>query len=107
MIIWRGWGYLILLVPIFFWIVLVVAMASWGYYEPDREKATAMVYRTFAAGCGLGVLVLWPIVHYRSRSAPGVDHLAFIPMRYWLPIVAAAALVATIASFFPAALGIF
>ena len=82
-------------------------MASWGYYEPDREKATAMVYRTFAAGCGLAVLVLWPMVRYRNRSAPGVDELAFIPMRYWLPIVAIVALVAAVASFFPAALGIF
>jgi hypothetical protein len=51
--------------------------------------------------------MLWPIVRYRNRSAPGVDHLAFIPMRYWLPIVATVALLAVIASFFPAALRIF
>ncbi len=107
MIIWRGWGILVLLIPIALWLALVLVMVGNGYYEPDQEKAAAMVYRTFAGGCALGALVIWPIAHRRNRTAPGVDHLAFIPMRYWLPILAVVALAVVIASFIPAALHVF
>jgi peptidoglycan biosynthesis protein MviN/MurJ (putative lipid II flippase) len=106
MIIWRGLGVLVLVIPIVIWLAIVFTMMGFDYYEPDTQKAAAMAYRTFAAGCVAGLLVLWPLVRRRNRTAPGVDHLAFVPMRYWLPILAVVAAAAVAASFIPAALRI-
>ena len=107
MIVSRGWGILIVVVPILWWLTIVIAMASWGYYEPDAEKAAAMVYRSGAAGCFLGVLTLWPFVRYRTRVAPGRDELAFIPMQYFIPVLALLGVAALVGSFVPAALRAF
>ncbi len=108
MIIWRGWGYLTLLIPILLWLAIVVTISSLGdYYEPDSLKAAAFVYRSMAGGFIAGALILWPLVRYRNRTAPGVDELAFIPMRYWTPVVAFFGAAAFVASFIPAALTAF
>jgi hypothetical protein len=68
MIVWRGWGILIVVVPLAWWIAIVIGFAVWGYYQPDHDKAAAFVYRTLAAGCALGVVTLWPFVRYRNRA---------------------------------------
>lgn len=104
MIVWRGWGWLIVGLPIMVAIAGALILDSMGFNGLAPEKAAALVYREFAASLALSMLLLWPLVRRRNRTAPGIDHLGFIPMRFWLPVGLVGAIGLLIASFVPAAL---
>ncbi len=103
-VFWRGYGILVLFVPLFALLGTALLMVALGYYEPDRMKAAAAVYRLGAAALALATVILWAVVRWRNRVAPGVDQFTFIPMKYWTPVIALGALASFIASFVPAAL---
>lgn len=104
-VFWRGWGILVLFVPLVWLLVAALfPVLVLGYHEPDRLRAAAMVYRSGAAGLALATVTLWLVVRYRERVAPGVDQFTFIPMKYWTPVIAFGAIVSFVASFVPAAL---
>jgi hypothetical protein len=104
MIIWRGWGILVLLIAIFWLVVALVTASAAGYQDPDPIKSAAILYRICAVGLALSAGTIWLLARRRDRTAPGVDHLAFIPTRYWTYIAALGALGLFVASFVPAAL---
>ena len=107
MIIWRGWGILVLVAPILLWLVLAGIALGVIAHPLDPQSAAAFVYRSFAIAAAISALALWPIALHRHRAHPGVDHLAFIPMRYWPPVLLVLALAAVGASFVPVALRAF
>jgi len=89
-----------------FWLVAVVmvVLVGMGYHEPDQMKAAAMFYRLGVLGCLLSFLTLWPIIRDRKRTAPGVDHLAFLRMEIWNGFILICAVGPFVAPFVPAAL---
>jgi len=100
-LIWRGWGILTFFMP-FIWIFILVGIAiGMDYHQPDPDLATAAVVRMFALALALSVASLYFIVRYRERVAPGVDHLIYVPTRYWNWLFAAGAVVLLVLSFFP------
>jgi hypothetical protein len=100
MLIWRGWGHLVFFVP-FAWIfILAGVLIASEYYEPDKAKLEATIFRMGALALALAAVTLWIISRYRSRVAPGRDEFCFIPMEYCTGVIAAGALAAFVASFF-------
>ena len=100
-VFWRGWGILVLFVPLAWIFLLIGIMIGWGSYEPDPQKAEAFTYRLFGLALLLAALTLQIIVRYRSRVAPGQDAFTFVPMKYWTSVVAVGAAVLFALSFFP------
>ena len=93
-------GHLVFFVP-FAWIfVLIGFLIGSDYHEPDEAKALAMIYRMGALALALATVTLWIISRYRSRVAPGRDEFSFIPMKYYIYVMAASALAAFAVSFF-------
>lgn len=107
MIIWRGWGILVLVAPILLWFVAVGIALGVVHLPLDPQHAAALIYRSFAVAAAISAVALWPVAVHRSRTHPGVDHLAFIPMRFWSPILLVLALAAVGVSFLPVALRAF
>jgi len=103
-VFWRGWGILVLFVPLFWLLASVFVPIVLDVHLEDSRQAAAMVYRTGAAARALATVTLWLVTRYRERVAPGVDQFTFIPMKYWTPVIALFALAAFVASFVPAAL---
>lgn len=99
-VFWRGYGILVLFVPLFALFGAVLLMVALGYHEPDEAKAAAMIYRMGAAALAVSTGILWAVVRWRERVAPGVDEFTFIPMKYWTPVIGLCALAALVASFF-------
>lgn len=79
--VWRGWGILVLLAPIFWVIVVLVVALSAGLQDPDPIKSAALLYRVGASGFLLSAITLLIVERHRARVAPGVDHFAFIPVK--------------------------
>ncbi len=101
MIIWRGWGWLAVGLPLLFFVVAAVTLAGYGFVGLGPAQATVYVDRLLAASFAGSALLLWPLVRRRNHTAPGIDHLAFIPMRYWLPIDLLVAAAFFVLSFYP------
>jgi hypothetical protein len=101
-LIWRGWGILVLFAPLVWMLAAVLALAASGYHEPDPLKGAATVYRLGAAGLALATITLWIVERYRSRVAPGVDQFLFVPVKYWIYLIALCTLAVFVLSFFPA-----
>ena len=103
-VFWRGWGILVLFVPLIWLLVGALTPVFLDVHVEDHELAAALVYRTGAAALALATVTLWLVTRYRERVAPGVEQFTFIPMKYWTPVIALGALAALVASFVPAAL---
>ena len=102
--VWRGWGILVVLAPVFWVIVVLVAALAAGLQDPDPIRSAALLYRIGAAGFLLAAITLWIVERSRARVAPGVDHFAFIPVKYWNVLILLCAIGFFVASFVPAAL---
>ena len=114
MIFWRGWGWWVFF-GTFAWIFAIGGiMIATSFYEPDKAKAAASVDRMFALAFALSAVSIFLIARYRnSRSrkvadpgtgeiylVPYVDEFMFIRMKYWAPVLVAAAVGMLIKSFF-------
>ncbi|MBI3702465.1 MAG: hypothetical protein HY244_01115 [Rhizobiales bacterium] len=106
-VFWRGYGILVLFVPLIWMLVAALAPVFMGFHVEGHDAVAAAIYRSFAAGLALATVNLWLVVRWRERVAPGVDQFTFIPMKYWTPVIALFALAAFVASFIPAALTAF
>jgi len=100
----RGLGCLALLFPLLFWFAAVAVMLSLKGYQSDRIRAGAEVLQSAAAGFALGGAATWALARYRTRTKPGADAFAELPLRFWPWIWGALGAVALIASLFPAAI---
>ncbi len=98
---WRGWGILVLFVPIAWLIAVLLGIVVSEWHEPDTVKAMAAICRLGAAGLAAATVNLWLVARYRERVAPGADTFIFIPMKYWIYVVALFVPVLLILSFFP------
>jgi len=100
----RGWGWLALAIPIVLWFGIIFVYLGWtGGAGMSSAEATRALYRSFALGFGAAAIILGEIARYRARIAPGRDHLAEIPLRYWPYIWGVMAVMALALSFIPAA----
>jgi hypothetical protein len=100
-LIWRGWGILTFFMP-FIWLFILIGIAiGMDYHQADPDQANAEVARMFALALALSAVSLYIIWRYRERVAPGVDHLIYIPTKYWNWLFAAGAVVLFVLSFFP------
>jgi hypothetical protein len=113
-IFWRGWGWFVFF-GTFAWIfgILGITMGT-GFYEPDKATADASVDRMFALAFALSAVSVFLIARYRNSrsrkvadpgtgeiySVPNVDEFMFISMKYWTPVLVAAAAGMLIKSFF-------
>src|SRR6185369_6234222 len=61
-VFWRGYGILVLFVPLFALFGAVLLMVALGYHEPDEAKAAAMIYRMGAAALAVSTGILWAVV---------------------------------------------
>ncbi|MGA2056661.1 MAG: hypothetical protein ABSG88_15265 [Bradyrhizobium sp.] len=91
--VWRGWGFIVVLVLVFWAVVLlgVTDTAGTGFGAFTDWLRTIKVqyhlngYHYLVLLLALSSLTLWPIARYRSRRAgPNIDHLYFVPMRFWV-----------------------
>lgn len=98
-LIWRGWGWLSFFIPVFFLLLPLLWIVSAGVHEPDGVTASRLLLRAEALALTGAALLQAAIVHHRSRTAPGIDTLLFVPARYWVWVTAAGAAVMFVFSF--------
>lgn len=96
----RGWGSLNFFIPAFFMMLPAFWIIGAGIYEPDGLEASRLLLRAEALSLAGAALLQAAIVHYRSRTAPGVDTMLFVPARYWVWVTAAGAVAMLVMSFF-------
>ena len=92
-LIWRGWGALSFFIPVFFLLLPVLWIAGTGLHEPEGVGASRLLLRGEALSLAVAALLQAAIVRYRSRTAPGIDTLLFLPAGYWLGVTAAGAVI--------------
>jgi hypothetical protein len=99
MIMWRGWGILILLVALVWFIALFLAFPGHG------EMGEKTIGRIGSLALLLSAGSVWLMTRYRSKrprivvdpasgssvAVPRCDDLWYIPMRFWAPILAVGA----------------
>lgn len=101
-IFWRGWGYLVLFIPLAWLVAALLAIVLSEWHEPDTIKAMATIYRIGAAALAAATLTLWFIARYRARTKPAeADTFIFVPVKYWVYVIALFAPVLLILSFAP------
>jgi hypothetical protein len=99
MLIWRGWGWLVFIIPLI-WIPILFTVVY--YLHPQgspasylRELGVSDRVRDYYSGAmllAISAVTLWPISHYRSRVVPpGHDHFYYVPMKYCTYLLAAGA----------------
>jgi hypothetical protein len=109
---WRGWGYWVGLLFVF-WIFTLIGFAVFvPYYQPDRRLAGLHVQYLFAAMFALHAASVFALVLYRRSRAPFlpgaiverapvdpyVDTFIYIRMDWWPYILLAIAVVFALAS---------
>jgi hypothetical protein len=99
---WRGWGLLVLFVPLAWLVAVLLGIVVSDWHEPDALKAMATIYRLGAAGLAAATVTLGLLARHRSRTVPaGTDAFLFVPMIYWVYLVGLCVLVLLVISFFP------
>ena len=99
MIFFRGWGWIVFFAPLLIWTILLFLSSDHKDVLPSNFDIVA--YWAGALALALTAVLLWFISRYRSRVvAPGHDHFSYIPLKYWVYVLAAAAVGVYIASFF-------
>jgi hypothetical protein len=101
-------GFSVVLVLMFWAVVLLgvtdTAGTGFGAFTDWLRTVKAQYhlngYHYAALLLALSSLTLWPIIRYRSRRVgPNVDHLYFIPVRYWAYGIGIGAVGCLVASF--------
>jgi hypothetical protein len=87
--IWRGWGILVFLCPIIWWIVLIAVSMATGIGNSKHDGFWLML--TLGLALAFSAATLWPFSRYRERVAPSVDHFFFIPTKYCIYLLLIAA----------------
>lgn len=117
MIFWTGWGVWVFF-GTFAWMFIVFGVViAMGGHEPDPAKASAYILRCVVLWMALSAASVFLLARHRERTPrtvtdpetgqtetiPHDDTFMFIRMKYWTHILAAFAVWAAIASFFPSA----
>jgi hypothetical protein len=71
--IWRGWGWMAFFLPIIPFIACL-AVGEPLHVQMGLIGAVSLV---------ISAVLLGLISRYRERRMPDIDHLYFVPMKYW------------------------